>query len=310
MCFQLQAKAYNITVSADDNGTPISPQLNGENLVYDPGNNIVNLTYPQASWNQTNSFAPNYIWDKPTIQEVATSGSFYDLLDRPYDLDFWPEGVINTHLTFVDKFKLDTLENGSYMLNRSNHTGTQTADTITNGTANKVFTDYEKTKLSNIQNGATANSSDATLKARASHTGTQSADTITDGSTNKAYTATEKTKLSGIATGATANDTDANLKARANHTGTQAISTVTGLQTALDGKNPLITASSHTSDAATNAVNNNATNYNLVSGVLGVANGLNSANAAQNDLADKYNDLATKFNALLDQLEAQGLKTP
>lgn len=48
-----------------------------------------------------------------------------------------------------------------------------------------------------------------------------------------------KTKLDGIATGATANATDAQLRDRATHTGVQAISTVTGLQTALDGKQPL-----------------------------------------------------------------------
>ena len=52
----------------------------------------------------------------------------------------------------------------------------------------------------------------------------------------------EKTKLAGIAAGATANQTDAYLLSRANHTGTQAIATVTGLQTALDGKEPTITA--------------------------------------------------------------------
>lgn len=54
--------------------------------------------------------------------------------------------------------------------------------------------------------------------------------------------ATDFTKLAGIAAGATANATDAALRDRATHTGTQAISTVSGLQTALDGKEPLITA--------------------------------------------------------------------
>lgn len=48
-----------------------------------------------------------------------------------------------------------------------------------------------------------------------------------------------ETKLAGIATGATANAADAALRDRATHTGVQAISTVTGLQTALDGKQPL-----------------------------------------------------------------------
>jgi hypothetical protein len=35
--------------------------------------------------------------------------------------------------------------------NRSNHTGTQSADTIVDGTTNKVYTSIEKTKLSNIE---------------------------------------------------------------------------------------------------------------------------------------------------------------
>lgn len=94
----------------------------------------------------------------------------------------------------------------------------------------------DKAKLDGVAAGATANDTDANLRARSSHTGTQSADTLTDGTTNKAFTATERTKLAGIATGATANDTDANLRARSGHTGEQAISTVTGLQAALDAK--------------------------------------------------------------------------
>ena len=84
----------------------------------------------------------------------------------------------------------------------------------------------DKTKLNGVATGATANDTDANLKARANHTGTQSADTLTDGTTNKAFLATERTKLSGIATGATANQTDAYLIARANATGTQLASTI------------------------------------------------------------------------------------
>jgi hypothetical protein len=50
--------------------------------------------------------------------------------------------------------------------------------------------------------------------------------------------------------------------------------------------------------AATNATANLTTDYDLISGLLGVANGLNAANTAQNSLATKYNDLATKYNDL------------
>lgn len=110
-------------------------------------------------------------------------------------------------------------------IQRANHTGTQSADTLTDGTTNKAFLATERTKLTGIATGATANSTDATLLARANHTGTQSADTLTDGTTNKAFLATERTKLTGIATGATANSSDATLLARANHTGTQVATT-------------------------------------------------------------------------------------
>ena len=51
---------------------------------------------------------------------------------------------------------------------------------MTEGTTNKIFTATERTKLSGIATGATANSADATLLARANHTGTQTASTISD----------------------------------------------------------------------------------------------------------------------------------
>jgi hypothetical protein len=63
---------------------------------------------------------------------------------------------------------------------RANHTGTQSADTLTDGTTNKAFLATERTKLAGVATGATANSPDATLLARANHTGTQLASTISD----------------------------------------------------------------------------------------------------------------------------------
>lgn len=53
-------------------------------------------------------------------------------------------------------------------------------DNHTDGTTNKVYTAVEETKLAGIATGATANSTDAQLRARASHTGTQTASTISD----------------------------------------------------------------------------------------------------------------------------------
>jgi hypothetical protein len=57
------------------------------------------------------------------------------------------------------------------------------ADAVPDGTTNKAFTATERTKLTGIATGATANSADATLLARANHTGTQLAATISDFST-------------------------------------------------------------------------------------------------------------------------------
>lgn len=80
------------------------------------------------------------------------------------------------------------------------------------------------------------------------------------------------------------------------------------LQSLFNAKISTYTPGAKITAGATNAANNNATNYNLLSGLLGVANGLNSGNANQNDLADKYNALAGKFNTLVSHLETLGIQ--
>jgi lysophospholipase L1-like esterase len=62
---------------------------------------------------------------------------------------------------------------------RANHTGTQSADTLTDGTTNKAFLATERTKLAGVAAGATANATDAQLRDRATHTGTQATSTVT-----------------------------------------------------------------------------------------------------------------------------------
>lgn len=66
------------------------------------------------------------------------------------------------------------------LLARANHTGTQSADTVTDGTSNKAYTAAEKTKLANVAANSTANATDASLRDRTTHTGTQLAATISD----------------------------------------------------------------------------------------------------------------------------------
>ncbi|MGI1661378.1 hypothetical protein ACRDNQ_03970 [Palleronia sp. KMU-117] len=55
-----------------------------------------------------------------------------------------------------------------------------TADDITEGSTNLFMTEAERSKLSGVQAGATANATNAELRDRATHTGTQLASTISD----------------------------------------------------------------------------------------------------------------------------------
>lgn len=86
---------------------------------------------------------------------------------------------------------------------RANHTGTQSSDTLTDGTTNKAFLATERTKLSGIATSATANDTDANLKNRANHTGTQLASTISDfNAAAVAAVPLVSTNVFGYATGA------------------------------------------------------------------------------------------------------------
>lgn len=84
----------------------------------------------------------------------------------------------------------------AYAVQRANHTGTQSADTLTDGTTNKAYTATEKTKLAGVATGATANATDAQLRDRSTHTGTQAASTITG--LAAVATSGKYTDLSGI----------------------------------------------------------------------------------------------------------------
>lgn len=61
---------------------------------------------------------------------------------------------------------------------RATHTGSQSADTLTDGSTNRLYSSAEKTKLSGIATGATANATDAQLRDRSTHTGTQAFTTL------------------------------------------------------------------------------------------------------------------------------------
>lgn len=164
---------------------------------------------------------------------IQTSGAILGRLSPDDgDVEELPPTDVRTMLNVANGATANSSD--AFLLDRANHTGTESADVLTDGTTNKAFLATERTKLAGIATGATANSSDAFLLARANHTGTESADVLTDGATNKAFLATERTKLAGIAAGATVNSADAFLLARANHTGTQLASTVSDFSTAAD----------------------------------------------------------------------------
>jgi len=97
------------------------------------------------------------------------------------------DGTINKQYSAIEKTKLAGIataatanSSDATLLDRTNHTGTQSADTLTDGTTNKAFLATERTKLTGIATAATANDTDANLKSRANHTGTQLATTISD----------------------------------------------------------------------------------------------------------------------------------
>lgn len=66
----------------------------------------------------------------------------------------------------------------AYAIQRSHHTGTQSLDTTTDSGTRVAMTPAERTKLSGVATSATANDTDANLRARSSHTGTQAQSTV------------------------------------------------------------------------------------------------------------------------------------
>lgn len=91
-------------------------------------------------------------------------------------------GNVDNTSNATERAAVRTLTNAT-MSGAANTFSNISADSTVDGTTNKVYTATEKTKLSGIATGATANDTDANLKARANHTGTQTASTISDFST-------------------------------------------------------------------------------------------------------------------------------
>lgn len=169
---------------------------------------------------ETGVFDPNRLGFDPSIDTVlrgdSTWGQVTDVMmeNTPaHESDFSTHvgtmaGAGAGHMSAAQATKLAGIETGATanssdaaLLARANHTGTQPASTISDfntvsdgridtkiathlavvpGATNGHMTAAQSTKLADVATGATANDTDANLKARGNHTGTQTASTISD----------------------------------------------------------------------------------------------------------------------------------
>lgn len=135
-------------------------------------------------------------------------------------------------MTGADKSKLDGVAAGANLYVHPNHTG----DVTSTGDGAQVIA------ANAVTNAKLADMATQTIKGRTT-AGTGDPEDLT---------AAQVRTIINVSDGATANSTDAFLLDRTNHTGTQAISTVTGLQTALDGKEAVLTAGTNITIDRTN----------------------------------------------------------
>ena len=118
------------------------------------------------------------------------------LVDSIDELEGGIEGIISL-AAVIEGIEEGATANSTddYLLNRSNHTGYQSSNTITPDGDNLFVSQAQLTKLNTVNVNATVNDTDANLRARSTHTGTQSADTIVDGNDNVVMTHAERAKL-------------------------------------------------------------------------------------------------------------------
>jgi hypothetical protein len=181
--------------------------------------------------------------------------------------------LTNTTASFTAAYemKINSVQSGatsnstdSFLLNRLNHTGTQTAESISNfdlSVQSKVASMLQEgsnISLSYDELGGTilisasgsggggggstdlSSTKNSTSVTIVSSSGTPAVLTAASATDAGIFTAANFTKLSNIATAATANQTDGYLLSRSNHTGTQAQSTITGLETAISSKQDIL----------------------------------------------------------------------
>jgi hypothetical protein len=189
---------------------------------------------------ETTSFSGDDIIPLVDISETQTKKiKLSHIVSRENHVGTIPSSVISDFNTAVDtrisssslvltsdeRTKLSGIATGATanetdanLKDRANHTGTQTASTIS---------DFDTAVDARIDTseGAGHGTGSVTLH-----------NDVSDAGSGSIITSDERTKLSNIATGATANASDADLKDRANHTGTQTLSTISdaGTSASLD----------------------------------------------------------------------------
>lgn len=167
--------------------------IDGSTFVSTTGNQTVGGVKTFTSFPVTPSSAPTTSYqtaNKKYVDDTVSAAGGFTAEDAQDAVGSILTDTATVNLTYNDAANTITADvldsptvggnNTTYLLSRANHTGTQSADTITDGTTNKAYTATEKTKLAGIATGATANATDAALRARSSHTGTQTASTISD----------------------------------------------------------------------------------------------------------------------------------
>lgn len=158
----------------------------------------------------------------------------------------------------ADKTKLDGIATGATanssdatLLNRANHTGTQSADTLTDGTTNKAFLATERTKLAGIATGATANTG----------TVTSASVTTANGISGSVATATTTPAIT-LTLGAI---TPSSVAASGTVTGSNLSGTNTGDQTSVTGNAGNITGTLAVAQGGTGATAVTGTGNNVLS---------------------------------------------
>jgi hypothetical protein len=233
--------AVNGVATLDNTGVIPASQNRGSSLTLDPNSFVVSLTDARGETTQIDLpieslfETANYNSSNQTLTLTTISGS---VLNIPLsDLVDLPEIVISGNSNpgvspSTGEKVYFRVDNGNYWISN----GSSWVGPFFN------ITSTERTKLAGIQDGATANSTDAQLRDRATHTGTQAISTVTnlqttlDGKSNighthvisdvtnlqtsldtkvdkitgkglstEDYTTTEKTKLAGIESGAQVN---------------------------------------------------------------------------------------------------------